>query len=232
MSEFNKKLYSIEYYQKSQKPEVREKVLSYGIDKVTDIELLMALLGNGKKDMPVAKLSEKVLEVLNSRDRKELKEALLKIDGMGPSKTALILSALEFGKRFSSKPKAKIRSVTDVVPILQIYTFRKQEHFVCVTLNGAYEVMNIYVISIGSLNKTVIHPREVFTVAIAERAAAIIVAHNHPSGNLEPSTADFECTKRILDSSKILGIPLLDHLIISKDGYFSFYENTDLFSKD
>ena len=103
MSEFNKKLYSIEYYQKSQKPEVREKVLSYGIDEVTDIELLMALLGNGKKDMPVAKLSEKVLEVLNSRDRKELKEALLKIDGMGPSKTALILSALEFGKRFSSK---------------------------------------------------------------------------------------------------------------------------------
>ena len=232
MSEFNKKEYSIEYYQKNQKPEVREKVLRYGIEEVTDIELLMALLGNGKKDIPVAKLSEKVLEVLNSRDKKELKEALLKISGMGPGKTALILSALEFGKRFSSKPKTKIRSVTDVVPILQIYSFRKQEHFVCVTLNGAHEVMNIYVISVGSLNKTVIHPREVFTVAIAERAAAIIVAHNHPSGSLEPSTADFDCTKQILESSKILGIPLLDHLIISKDGYFSFHEKTDLFSND
>lgn len=232
MSEFNKKEYSIEYYQKNQKPEVREKVLRYGIEEVTDIELLMALLGNGKKDIPVAKLSEKVLEVLNSRDKKELKEALLKINGMGPGKTALILSALEFGKRFSSKAKTKIRSVTDVVPILQIYSFRKQEHFVCVTLNGAHEVMNIYVISVGSLNKTVIHPREVFTVAIAERAAAIIVAHNHPSGSLEPSTADFDCTKQILESSKILGIPLLDHLIISKDGYFSFHEKTDLFSND
>ena len=119
-----------------------------------------------------------------------------------------------------------------MVPILQIYSFRKQEHFVCVTLNGAHEVMNIYVISVGSLNKTVIHPREVFTVAIAERAAAIIVAHNHPSGSLEPSTADFDCTKQILESSKILGIPLLDHLIISKDGYFSFHEKTDLFSND
>ena len=232
MSEFTKKEYSIEYYQKNQKPEVREKVLRYGIEEVTDIELLMALLGNGKKDIPVAKLSEKVLEVLNSRDKKELKEALLKINGMGPGKTALILSALEFGKRFSSKAKTKIRSVTDVVPILQIYSFRKQEHFVCVTLNGAHEVMNIYVISVGSLNKTVIHPREVFTVAIAERAAAIIVAHNHPSGSLEPSTADFDCTKQILESSKILGIPLLDHLIISKDGYFSFHEKTDLFSND
>lgn len=232
MSEFNKKEYSIEYYQKNQKPEVREKVLRYGIEEVTDIELLMALLGNGKKDIPVAKLSEKVLEVLNSRDKKELKEALLKINGMGPGKTALILSALEFGKRFSSKAKTKIRSVTDVIPILQIYSFRKQEHFVCVTLNGAHEVMNIYVISVGSLNKTVIHPREVFTVAIAERAAAIIVAHNHPSGSLEPSTADFDCTKQILESSKILGIPLLDHLIISKDGYFSFHEKTDLFSND
>lgn len=232
MSEFNKKEYSIEYYQKNQKPEVREKVLRYGIEEVTDIELLMALLGNGKKDIPVAKLSEKVLEVLNSRDKKELKEALLKINGMGPGKTALILSALEFGKRFSSKAKTKIRSVTDVVPILQIYSFRKQEHFVCVTLNGAHEVMNIYVISVGSLNKTVIHPREVFSVAIAERAAAIIVAHNHPSGSLEPSTADFDCTKQILESSKILGIPLLDHLIISKDGYFSFHEKTDLFSND
>lgn len=232
MCEINRNQYSIEYHQRYQKPEVREKVLKYGIDKVTDIELLMAMLGNGKKDIPVAKLSEKVLQVLNSKNANELKDALLKINGIGPSKAALILSALEFGKRFSSKPKTKIQSVMDVVPLLQIYSLRKQEHFVCITLNGAHEVTNIFVVSVGSLNKTVIHPREVFSLAIEERAAAIIVAHNHPSGSLEPSNEDYECTKRILESSRILGIPLLDHLIVSKDGYFSFHEKSDLFYND
>ena len=123
----------------------------------------------------------------------------------------------------------RIGSVLDVVPLLQIYSLRKQEHFICITLNGAHEVINVGVVSIGSLNKTVIHPREIFSIAIAERAAAIIVAHNHPSGNLEPSEEDFECTKRLLASSRILGIPLLDHLIVSKNGFYSFREETDLF---
>lgn len=221
--------YSIDYYQKSEKPEVREKVLEYGGKDITDLELIMALLGNGKKDIPVAKLSEKVLEVLYTNNPEEIKEALLKVKGMGPGKTALILSALEFGKRFYSNLQSKILSVKDVVPLLQIFGIRKQEHFICITLNGAHEVLNIKVISVGLLNRTVIHPREVFSVAIADNAAAIIVAHNHPSGSLEPSTGDWECTQRLLDSSKILGIPLLDHLIITKKGYFSFLENTDLF---
>ena len=229
MCEVDRKRYFIEYCHEKEKPEVREKVLKYGIDEVSDMELLMALLGNGKKGIPVSKLAEKVLEVLNTRDIKELKNSLMSIKGMGPGKTALILSALEFGKRFYAKPKMRIGSVLDVVPLLQIYSLRKQEHFICITLNGVHEVINVGVVSIGSLNKTVIHPREIFSIAIAERAAAIIVAHNHPSGNLEPSEEDFECTKRLLASSRILGIPLLDHLIVSKNGFYSFREETDLF---
>ena len=85
------------------------------------------------------------------------------------------------------------------------------------------------IVFIGSLDSVNVHPREIFKYAIVNSASSIIVAHNHPSGSLEPSTGDWECTQRLLDSSKILGIPLLDHLIITKKGYFSFLENTDLF---
>jgi DNA repair protein RadC len=223
--------YIIDYYPTSDKPEVREKVLKYGTIGTSDIELLMVLLGKGKKGLPIAKLAERVLQVLYSTNKDNLSDELLKIDGMGPGKTALILAALECGKRFLVKPKTKISSVKDIVPLIQFYGMQKQEHFICITLNGAHEVINIIVISVGTLNKSVIHPREIFLPAISDRAAAIVIAHNHPSGSLEPSKEDFVCTRRILDSSKILGIPLLDHLIISKYGYYSFFENTNLFEK-
>lgn len=232
MFEVNNNQYFIDYFPTSNKPEVREKVLKFGINSISDLELLMALLGNGKKGFPVSKLAEKVLYVLYTKNHDDLKDELLKIKGMGPGKTASILAALECGKRFSIKPKTKILSVNDIVPLLQIYGLQKQEHFICITLNGAHEVINLLVISVGSLNKSIIHPREVFSPAIADRAAAIVVAHNHPSGNIEPSADDFECTKRILDASKILGIPVLDHLIISKYGYYSFHEKSGLFEKN
>ena len=231
MSDVNKKKYSISYIQEGEKPEVREKILSYGIDAISDRELIMALLGNGKKGIPVTKLADKVLQVLYTYKSNNLQEELLKIKGMGPGKTALILSALECGKRFLYKAKNSIKSVEDIIPLIQIYGLQKQEHFICVTLNGAHEVINILVVSVGSLNKSVIHPREIFFPAISDRAAAILIAHNHPSGNIEPSLEDRECTKRILEASKIMGIPLLDHLIISKFGYYSFRESSDIFSE-
>lgn len=231
MCDISTKYYSIDYYQDSEKPEVREKILGYSINEISDIELIMALLGNGKKGVPISKLAEKVLQVLNTKTHDELKDSLMKIKGMGPGKTALILSALEVGKRFFCEPKTRIKSVEDVVPLIQIYGLRKQEHFICITLNGANDVISVKVISIGLLNKSLIHPREVFLSAIEDRAAAIIVAHNHPSGNLEPSKDDWDCTQRLLDVSKILGIPLLDHLIVSKNGYYSFFDNSELFKK-
>lgn len=231
MSKVNNNPYFIDYFPIAKKPEVREKILKYGNVGISDLELIMVLLGSGKKGFPVSKLAGKVLQVLYSKKKEELKSELLNIEGMGPSKTALILAALECGKRFLIKPKTKIMSVRDIVPLIQIYGLQRQEHFICITLNGAHEVINIMVVSVGSLNRTIIHPREVFSPAIADRAAAVVVAHNHPSGNLEPSIEDFECTKKLLEASKILGIPLLDHLIISRSGYYSFFDESNLFEK-
>jgi DNA repair protein RadC len=101
---------------------------------------------------------------------------------------------------------------------------KKQEHFVVVTLDGAHHVIKTRVVSKGLVNRTIIHPREVFFPAVRDRACAVIVGHNHPSGKVEPSAEDKEVTKRIKDAGAVMGIPLLDHIIVTKSGYYSFLE--------
>jgi proteasome lid subunit RPN8/RPN11 len=105
---------------------------------------------------------------------------------------------------------------------------RKQEHFLAVTINGANEVLNVRVISIGLIDRSPVHPREVFADAVAERASGIIVAHNHPAGGLEPSPADIEATKQLKGAGQIVGIELFDHIIFNRVGYFSFLESGKL----
>jgi len=125
-------------------------------------------------------------------------------------------------------PTRTIRMASDVVPIIARYAKRRQEYFIVITLNGAHDVMRVHVVTIGILNRTMVHPREVFVHAIRERAAAVIMAHNHPSGALEPSREDRDLTKRMTDAGELLGIQVLDHVIISKNGYYSFLEKGDL----
>ena len=104
------------------------------------------------------------------------------------------------------------------------YADRKQEHFLCASINGANEILNIRVVSIDLIDRTPVYPREVFGDALADRASGVIVAHNHPSGSLEPSAFDLEVTKQLKDAGIILGISLLDHIIFNRSGYFSFLE--------
>jgi DNA repair protein RadC len=111
-----------------------------------------------------------------------------------------------------------------VLPLIRHYADRKQEHFICVSLNGANEVIATRVVSVGLVNKTQVHPREVFADSITDRATAVIVAHNHPSGSLEPSREDFEITDRIKSPGEVLGIRLLDHIVFNQKGYYSFCE--------
>lgn len=122
----------------------------------------------------------------------------------------------------------KIKFPADVLPLIQHFADRKQEHFLCVSINGANEVMNVRVVSIGLINKSHVHPREVFADVIAERASAIIIAHNHPIGELKPGKEDIEVTNRIKEAGKILGINLWDHIIFNHKGYYSFVENEKL----
>jgi DNA repair protein RadC len=113
----------------------------------------------------------------------------------------------------------------DAFPLLRKYGAKRKEHFIALLLNGAHEIVHEEIISIGIVNRTIVHPREVFYPAILHNAAAILIAHNHPSGRLDPSPEDLELTKKLKEAADILGIALLDHLVISRSGYFSFTEH-------
>ncbi len=206
-------------------PDIRELTLQHGIEYPSDSELVMMILGSGTKGIPVEKLSEQVVKTLMSTNRENIVEKLLKIKGMGTGKALAVASAIELGRRRNNHKNAILTKPKDVIPFIQNYSMQAQEHFLCITLNGGHEIMQIRVVSVGTINQTIVHPREVFSEALIENAAAIIVAHNHPSGNCEPSEQDLKTTKVLLDCADLLGISLLDHIIFSRTSYFSFLEH-------
>jgi len=122
-------------------------------------------------------------------------------------------------------PTRKILFPGDALPALLRYRNRKQEHFIVVTLNGANEVIRLHVITKGLVNRTLVHAREVFRTALYDNAASIIIAHNHPSGSVDPSNEDTEVTQRMKGAGDIIGIAVLDHIVFSKRGYYSYREN-------
>ncbi|HNY21659.1 MAG TPA: DNA repair protein RadC [Treponemataceae bacterium] len=208
------------------KPDARERIRKRGAKNLTDSELVALLLRTGTRNRPVMGLAGKVVGVLDVSKSETEFEVLNRIEGMGDTKAGTVLAALELGRRYSGIIHRKIRTAADVFPLVQHFADRKQEQFICVSLNGAHEVLAVRVVSVGILNKTIVHPREVFGDPIADRAAAVIVCHNHPSGQLEPSEEDRAITRRLAEAGNILGISLLDHLILSpRGGYFSFIDS-------
>jgi DNA repair protein RadC len=125
-------------------------------------------------------------------------------------------------------PDLKVTGPADLVPLLKRFAAKKQEHFLTITLDGNQQVIRIHIVSIGLLNRTLIHPREVFIRAIKDSAASLILAHNHPSGSVEPSREDREATTRLCEAGKLLGIEVLDHLIIGKARFHSFRESGEM----
>lgn len=213
----------------SKKPDIREKALSHGLSALYDEELIMLILGSGTKNMPVQKMAEKITETLLDSDYKDFIESLLKVRGVGEGKALAVAAAVELGRRRNEHLNAPIKSPISIIPFLRNYSVSRKEHLLVITLNGGHEIIQIHVVSVGTLNKTIIHPREVFEEAIKENAAAIILCHNHPSGNCNPSDEDIETTKTLLSVSQIMGIDILDHIIIDRENYFSFAENDILF---
>ncbi len=211
--------------QRRKKPRVREKIKATGIASLTDEQLLMVLLGSGTHSMPVPKLSKEIMKHIGETDVDVLLDKIISIPGIGWGKASIIASALELGRRRHECKGTLIKTPEDFIPLVTHYTTRNQEYFLCASLNGAHEVLEIRVVTMGLLNRTVVHPREVYAEPLKDRAAAIIICHNHPSGQLSPSSEDIDVTDRIRKSGEILGIRLLDHLIITKNGYFSFVEN-------
>ncbi len=214
------------------KPDIRERTMKYGISYPDDEELIMLILGSGTKQVPVRVMARRIIEALDSSDDGARVEKLLSLKGVGMRKALAVAAALEFGRRRSGHFKAKIRTPKDLIPFVQNYAMQQKEHFLCVTLNGGHEIIQIHVASVGTINRTLVHPREIFSEAIKENASAVILCHNHPSGNCSPSDDDISSTQNLLEASRILGITVLDHLIIGFEDYFSFMEHGLLFSPE
>jgi DNA repair protein RadC len=208
-----------------EKERPREKLQLKGPEALSDIELIAILLGSGTKGHDVMKVAGRILKTLDGNPKQVSIEELQKIEGVGLAKATLIAASLEFARRRIRPEGLKITTPADVLPLIQHYADRKQEHFICISINGANEVIKSRVVSVGLVNKTQVHPREVFADPITDRASAIIVAHNHPAGTLSPSTEDKEITEQLKASGEVLGIRLLDHIIFNRKGYYSFLES-------
>jgi DNA repair protein RadC len=203
----------------------REKLWQKGCISLSNSELIAIILGSGTQKHSVTQLAEEANKCLEQKSGKPDLESLCAINGIGKCASAKIAAAIELGKRLNNRTGIKIIKPEQIYPLVEFIADKKQEHFLTITLNGANEVIKVRTITIGILNRTVIHPREVFADAVTDRAAGIIVAHNHPSGSLEPSNEDKSITKRLKDAGKILGINLIDHIIVTTSDYFSFLEN-------
>ena len=202
----------------------RERLYANGAKSLSDLDLLCLLLGAGTNGRPVHELAEDVLKAISQCGGNFVPEVFCSIDGLGRAKASLLCACLEFGRRQSFGKSRRFSDPHDVFEMIRHYGDREQEHFLCIMLNGAYEVMGINVITIGLVNRTLVHPREVFSEPLKQRATAIIIAHNHPSGNLEPSEEDVDVTIRIRKAGELLGIQLLDHIIFSSENYYSLME--------
>jgi DNA repair protein RadC len=203
----------------------REKLLARGARALSDQELLAILIGKGTPGMDVMTLAGKLVKVVDEKGLELHSDDLLQFDGVGDAKATLILAAIEFARRRIKPEGTKIETPADILPLIRHYADRKQEHFISASINGANEVMNIRVISIGLVDRTSVHPREVFADVLSDRASGVIVAHNHPAGFLEPSVWDIEITKQLKAAGEVVGVALLDHIIFNRTGYYSFLES-------
>lgn len=202
----------------------REKLSEKGASALTDEELVAAILGAGTAGVDVRTIARQVALLVREHKADLTLNHLLAVPGMGLAKAAQILSAFELARRHLLNDSVKITVAQDVLPLVADIAGKQQEYFVCISLNGANEVIEKRVVTIGLLDKSPVHPREVFADVIADRAAGVIFAHNHPSGNLEPSEADRRAHQQLTEAAKILGLRVLDHLIVTRKGYFSFQE--------
>lgn len=194
----------------------REKLQAKGPEALSDYELLMAIIGSGNAQADVTKIARAVQKLLQEKGSKLSYEDLLTVKSLGPAKATQIMAGFELWRRqFEVSERPIIDSPEKAVEQLTDIRNKKQEYFVCLTLDGANRLIAKRIITIGTLTASLVHPREVFAEAITDRAASIIVAHNHPSGSLTPSTADLEVTERLKKSAELLGLEFIWHIIVS-----------------
>lgn len=223
--------YKIKDIPESERP--RERLKEAGPNNLTDKELLAIILKTGTRNYNVNDIA---LEILKKYSLQELPETtvteLMKIKGIGEVKALEIISVVELGKRIYIKQKSGLKKLTNPKAIWEdtkyLFINQKQELFYCLYFNNQQELIERKLLFMGTINKSITHPREVFKEAYRLSASSIICLHNHPSGNLIPSDADLNFTEAIVKIGALQGIPVLDHIIVNEDSFYSFYDHHNI----
>ena len=206
----------------------REKFKKYGLEYLSDEDLIAIILRCGTKNLSVKDLAIKIKKEYPNLNEVSLKD-LENISGMGEVKAITLLSAIELGKRTLCQSDEKLIKFDKAEVIYNYFKnkmmFLKQERLIALFLDNKMKMINYKTIFMGTINASITHPREVFKEAISNSAVYIVLIHNHPSSDTTPSLSDIAFTKQIYETSKIVGIPIIDHLIIGKHNYYSFYDN-------
>ena len=215
---------------KAERP--REKLLRAGVKTLSDRELIAVLLGTGTKELPVMKLADRIIEI----DKQGISfladcvpEELCTLSGIGEAKAATLVAAIELGKRIAKRPRDAryVISYADEAAglVMEELRYLKREIFMVIMVNTKGEVIAIEKIAEGGINAASVNAREIFNIAVRKNAFSIILVHNHPSGDPQPSGTDIETTKRLAAAGELMGIPVADHLIIGNGKYYSFKEH-------
>lgn len=209
----------------------REKMMKYGVESLSTAEVLAIILRTGTRKKSAVELAVELLS-MNKGGIRYLAdcsvEELRQINGMGDAKICELMAAMELGRRMASLPaqeRAQIRCSDDIAEMfMERLRYKKKEYFKCLLINARGEIIEESDVSIGDLTSSSSHPREVFTNAVRRSAGSVAFVHNHPSGNPEPSPADIDTTKRLCQAGKLLGIPVIDHIVIG-DGCYTSMKN-------
>jgi DNA repair protein RadC len=203
----------------------REKLSRLGPSALTETELIAVLLGSGSRVSGVLQVARAAAEALRTSGMHVSLEQLAGLPGLGAAKACSILASLELARRVLAPRGPKLECARDVYVVANGLRTKRQEQFVVMTADADCNLLRRRTVFVGTLDASLVHPREVFAAAIADRAAFVFVAHNHPSGNQKPSAADIAATRRIVEAGRMLGIEVRDHVIVTANGYFSFREH-------
>lgn len=210
----------------------RERLIKYGRESLSNIELLSIILKTGTKGESVTSVATRLLKQIdNFNNLKDINiETLKSIKGIGSAKAVELLASIELGRRLYLMKNNDLKEVFNNSKVIYennkyLFDNKNQEYFYCLYLNSKKELIERKLLFMGTLNKSIVHPREIFKEAYALSASSIICMHNHPSGDITPSMEDICLTKSLMEIGKLQQIPILDHIIFGNDTYYSFFDN-------
>jgi DNA repair protein RadC len=203
----------------------REKLQARGAQALSDFELLEAFIGNGSSAADVTYIARRIQKLLEKHGAALCFDQLTTLKGVSTAIASKIISALELARRHLVRDSTPLRTQDDILSRLADIRTRQQEHFVVLSLDGGQRLIAQRTVTIGTLDAVLAHPREVFADAIADRAASVVVAHNHPSGDAHPSQKDITLTQQLAAAGQLRGIALRDHIIVTRHEYYSWRQH-------